>query len=235
MRGALIAGIAMAAAVVGVTALPAAPAEKAAAVQDWTKVVAVTAEGGFRIGNPAAPRKLIEYGSFTCDHCAHFAEEGTPRLLDQYVKSGKLSFEYRSYVRDPADVAAALLARCAGAPGYFAVSRLYYSGQQEWFGRLQALPAERIAEINALPPAQRFAALASAAGLDAMAAKAGVPAAKAKQCLADRAALDKLAAMNKVANEQHQLEGTPTFILDGKTTQAHNWAALQPLLGPPGG
>ncbi|MFD2578185.1 hypothetical protein ACFSTD_05280 [Novosphingobium colocasiae] len=39
----------------------AAPAGKA-----WADMVEVTADGGYRLGNPEAPIKLIEYGSLSC-------------------------------------------------------------------------------------------------------------------------------------------------------------------------
>ena len=58
---------------------------------DWTETVAATPEGGFRMGNPEAPVKLVEYASITCPHCAEFAEQGTSALRDQYVKSGRVS------------------------------------------------------------------------------------------------------------------------------------------------
>ena len=42
---------------------------------DWTQTVAAT-ERGFRMGNPNAPVKLVEYASITCPHCAEFSAEG---------------------------------------------------------------------------------------------------------------------------------------------------------------
>ena len=39
----------------------------------WTDVVKATPEGGMVMGNPAAPIKLVEYGSLSCPHCAKFA------------------------------------------------------------------------------------------------------------------------------------------------------------------
>ncbi|HEX3677730.1 MAG TPA: thioredoxin domain-containing protein, partial [Sphingomicrobium sp.] len=39
---------------------------------DWTGVVAPTQAGGFVMGTPKAKVKLVEYGSMTCPHCAHF-------------------------------------------------------------------------------------------------------------------------------------------------------------------
>src|SRR3546814_14306714 len=85
----------------GIAAVPAAQAE---AAKDWTKTVARTPEGGFRVGNPDAPVKLVEYGSLTCDHCAHFAEEATPKLLGQYVRSGRVSIEFPNLLRHPASL-----------------------------------------------------------------------------------------------------------------------------------
>jgi protein-disulfide isomerase len=43
----------------------------------------------------------------------------TPQLVDKYVKTGQVSFEFRHLVRDPADLAAALVARCGGPTPFF--------------------------------------------------------------------------------------------------------------------
>ncbi len=41
--------------------------------RDWTRTAAATPEGGYLIGNPAAATRIVEYASYTCPHCAHFA------------------------------------------------------------------------------------------------------------------------------------------------------------------
>ena len=56
-----------------VVAKVAAPAGK-----QWSTTVTKTAEGGYRMGNPDAPIKLVEYGSRSCPHCKRFAEESGP-------------------------------------------------------------------------------------------------------------------------------------------------------------
>ena len=106
------------------------PAPKAPARTDWTRVVAATPAGGFVLGNPKAKVKLVEFGSLTCPHCRAFDEEGVPTLLGKYVKSGQVSWEFRNYVRDAADVTAALIARCNGARGFFPLMRALYKDQQ---------------------------------------------------------------------------------------------------------
>ena len=72
-------------------------------------------KAGFVMGNPDAKLKLIEYGSLTCPHCREFDEKGVPALIDNYVKTGQVSWEFRNYVRDAFDLTAALVARCNGA------------------------------------------------------------------------------------------------------------------------
>ena len=121
---------------VGLAAPSAALGAAVAAQPDWTRVVAATPEGGFRVGNPDAPVKLVEYGSLTCIHCAHFARDGVPELLGTYVKSGRLSYEFRNFVRDPADLAGALLSRCAGADDFFALTGRYFADRDQWIGKI---------------------------------------------------------------------------------------------------
>jgi protein-disulfide isomerase len=229
--------LAAAIACAGAAGLPAAQTTKAApAARDWSRTVTVTPEGGYRMGNPNAPVKLIEYGSLTCGHCATFAREGVPQLVSRYVKPGRVSFEFRNYIRDPADMAAALLSRCTTPARYFALTERYFATQPQWLGKLQAMTDAEAAAIDRLPEQQRFARFSALGGLDAIAANSGgVAPARARQCLADKAAVQRLAAMNKVANDKYNLRGTPTFVVNGRTAEgAYDWASLEPLLRPPG-
>src|SRR5438128_1991328 len=75
---------------------------------DWTQIVARTADGGYLMGNPNAPVKLVEYGSITCPHCAHFSETSGP-LRDTYVRSGQVSYEFRPLLIHPQDPAVFML------------------------------------------------------------------------------------------------------------------------------
>lgn len=208
----------------------AAPPAKAAAARDWTKAVVATPEGGFRMGNPNAPMKLIEFASLTCPHCAQFAAEGMPQLLSKYVKSGRVSFEFRNFVRNPYDLAGSLLGQCAGPTNFFPLTHQIFATQPQWMAKVKP----HVQAIGALPESERVPRIAAVTGLDAMAAKAGVPAARAKQCLNDVNAIGKLLQIRQTAVGTYKLEGTPTFILNGKNSGAADWASLQPHLGPPG-
>src|SRR5688500_3726148 len=67
---------------------------------DWSQVYNFTEAGGMLMGNPDAKIRLIEYGSLTCPHCAEFEEKGGLQLVEKYVKSGQVAWEFRNYVRD---------------------------------------------------------------------------------------------------------------------------------------
>src|SRR3954454_18566702 len=97
----------------------------------WADVVNATADG-FMMGNPNAKVKLVEFGSLTCPHCKAFDDEGVPTLIDKYVKSGQVSWEFRNYVRDPFDLAGSQIARCNGAKTFFPLMRGIYKDQASW-------------------------------------------------------------------------------------------------------
>jgi protein-disulfide isomerase len=211
-------------------ASPSAASAAGGATTDWTAQVVATADGGFRMGNPDAPVKLIEYGSLTCPHCADFSENGVPLLKSSYVATGKVSYEFRNFIRDGFDLTAALLARCGGAEPFFKLTEQLYAAQPDWIGKIQALPAAEQQRIQSLPPDQQGPAVAQAAGLDAFMKQRGFGWEKARACILDKQAQDKLLAMRQTAVSQFNLEGTPTFIVNGKAIEGPNWQALEPAL-----
>lgn len=206
------------------------PARKAAAPapRDWTRTVAATPEGGFRVGNPAAPVKLVEYGSLTCPHCAEFSAESKGKLPN-YVRSGRVSFEFRPLILNAVDVSASLLARCAGPRGFFPFVERVYATQPAWTGKVIA----QSASFSTLPDAQKFARVAELGGLNGLAAQVGLPPARAKACLADQTGVDRLVAIYKAA-DAIGVARTPTFLINGKVASAADWASLEPLLKPGG-
>jgi len=183
---------------------------------DWSTVVNQTPAGGFLMGNPQAKVQLIEYGSMTCPHCREFDETGVGPLIEQYVKTGKVGYEFRNYVRDPFDLAASLIARCNGAKSFFPLERALYADQPNWIAKLQAVPQAQLEALQSMPPNQQFLEVAKLAGFQDWAAARGVPQAKTAQCLADQKAIDQLVQMTSDATTQFpEFQGTPTFIING--------------------
>ncbi len=212
-------------------ALAAVPAAAGTAQStDWRSTVVATADGGMAIGNPKARVTLVEYGSMTCPHCRDFARDGVPPLLAHHVKSGKVRFEFRNFVLNPYDLAASLVARCAGPKRFFAATERIYAEQSKWIARVQAAPAARHEAVKALPAQKQLAAMADIAGLKALGVASGIPAARIDQCLADKGAAERLMAFVRKAGAEQGVKGTPTFFVNGKKVEAHNWATLEPLI-----
>ena len=198
---------------------------------EWTQVVSQTPEGGMMMGNPNAPVKLVEYASLTCPACARFAEQGEPKLIDKYVKSGQVSFELRNFVRDGADLAATLVARCNGPAAFFKLSDQLFATQQQWFGQVQQLPPEEQQAILSQPAPQQALALAQRAGLDQFARVRGIPAAKAQACLTDEAEIKRLVAMKEEGVREYNVPGTPAFVINGRLVdEANQWEGLEPVI-----
>ena len=189
---------------------------------DWTTVVSQTAEGGFLMGDPNAKVKIVEYGSLTCPHCAEFDETGAKPLIENYVKSGKVSYEFRNFVRDPFDVAASLVARCGGPASFFGLTRGFYADQRDWVGKIQAADQTKMQNIQNLPPNQQFVELAKVAGFQDWAAMRGLPAEKTNACLANQAEVDRLVQMQNDAVSAYDIPGTPGFLLNGELVKMDN-------------
>lgn len=228
MRLRLALAVAAAALAAAPVQLPAAPAKKAAAQKDWTRTVVATPEGGFRMGNPNAKVKLVEFGSLTCPHCAHFAQSGYGPLKAE-VRSGKVSFEYRSFVLNGIDLTATLLARCGGQAGFFPVLEKMFATQSQWMNRISGLPQAQKDAVMALPADQRLGRVAELGGLMQIAQQQGVAPQKAKQCLADQAEHERLEQMHG-ATLALGVKGTPTFLVNGAMIHAHDWSELEPLI-----
>ncbi|HEY0326667.1 MAG TPA: thioredoxin domain-containing protein, partial [Allosphingosinicella sp.] len=179
-------------------AAPAAAQAPAVANVDWSQRVATTPEGGFRMGNPDAPVKLVEFLSLTCSHCADFSAEAMPSLI-QHVRSGRVSVEYRNYVLNHYDLAAAVLSRCAAPGEYFALNTDLFAQQSVWAGRAEALTAAQRAEVEVRPTPQSVARTADLIGLKQIAAAHGITAAEADRCLASADGLSQVMAMRDAA------------------------------------
>ena len=198
---------------------------------NWTDVVNATS-AGFMMGNPNAKVKLVEIGALTCPHCREFDEKGVPKLVEQYVKPGNVSWEFRTYLLNGFDVPAALIARCNGASTFFPLARALYKDQPVWIGKVQATPQAQIEQVQNLPVNQQFVAMAKIAGLQDWAAARGVPQAKSNQCLSDENKINQLVQISSDVTAQYpDFQGTPSFVINGTMLKdTATWEKLEPQL-----
>lgn len=214
-----------------VAAAPVKAVAKTAVKRDWVATVVATPEGGFRMGNPEARVKLIEYGSLTCPHCAQFHADSMAALKAKYIASGDVSFEFRNFVLNGPDSAASVLARCSAARGFFPMIAAFFDGQPTWTKPFTSISAADSTRLAAMPSEQQTAGLARIGKLDAFVVPRWMTQAQFDACLADKAGLDKLLELRKGAVETWKLRGTPSFIINGKVVEdALDWTALEPQL-----
>lgn len=220
--------LALAAAMAGAT--PSLAQDKPAdtqAMTDWSADRRVTDEGGYAMGWAEAPVHLVEYVSLTCPHCARFKAASYEPLVRDYVARGRVHYEIRNYVRDPADLTGALLARCGGTDSFFAMTRAFLAEQDVWVGALQARSNE---ELNQVMIDQGLDGIATLSGMAEIAERFGMDAATRQRCVGGQPHVDRLVNMTRVANSEHGVRGTPSFLVNETLVAAHDWASLQPLL-----
>jgi protein-disulfide isomerase len=205
------------------------PAAKAVPGRDWAQTVVSTPAGGFRMGNPNAKLKLVEYGSLACPHCREFEATGYKPLVQRYVRTGRASYEFRNLLLNAPDIAVSLLAHCAGPAQFFPMAQAVYASQPQWFDRVEKISAEQQAELDKMPDPQRIARLGELAGFPQIAARFGITPVRARQCLTDQKGLERLLNGTKAA-EDAGVAHTPTFFINGKMTDALTWEQLEPLL-----
>lgn len=198
----------------------------------WADVVNATSVS-YVMGNPNAKVKLVEIGSLSCPHCKKFDDEGVPVLIDKYVKSGQVSWEFRPYViHGPIDIAADLIVRCNGLKGFFPLVQALYKDQSVWMAKVVSTPQDKLNQLQNLPTNQMFVGMASLLGLQDWAAARGVPQAKSNQCLSDHKMIDhEVQVTSDVNNQFPEFEGTPSFVINGNLLKATaSWDKLKPQL-----
>lgn len=198
----------------------------ASGVRDWTQNVTRLPSGAYLLGNPAAKVKLVEYASYTCPHCAAFAGESGPVLHDRWIRQGSVSLELRHVIRDTADLAAAVVARCTG-PRFFATSYQIFARQPQWLDRAINFQQTNASRINLYPPLARLRAIADGSGLSDIGRAAGLTDQRLDACFADQAGIDRVVAATAEAKD---IDYTPTFFLDGRKYDGVNWEKLEPLM-----
>ena len=197
------------------------------AARDWSKVVTLSPDGSYVMGNPAAKVKIIEFGSYTCPHCAHFAAEVVPQLIAKYVTTGRATYDFRNAVQDRYDLVAAVLTRCTGTSGFFPASAAVYAAQQDWIQQAMGYERAHEDEIDKLSGPDKGVAIARAAGLDSLFSARGLAADRQRACLADPQQLSAIVAMSKDATETRAIPGTPAVYLNGALVdEAAEWPKL---------
>jgi protein-disulfide isomerase len=198
-----------AAAALALALTPAIAAPAPSGTVDMAKVMQPGPLKELELGDPKGVT-IIEYGSLTCSHCATFATEVLPAFQKAYVDAGKVHFIFREFARNPLDVAAFVLARCEGDDKALATIDLLFAEQDKW--AFVANPLDAL--IAALRPT-------------------GMSRDQAMTCLKDQSKADAMTKILNAAEADVKVQGTPTFVIDGKVYDGElSLADLDAILKP---
>lgn len=198
---------------------------------NWTEQVTRTEEGGWLVGNPDAPIKLVEYGSLTCPACAMFSTEGSAQLHSEYIESGRVSFELRSLVRGLPDLILTRLLDCSPESAAVPLADQVWAELIATQGPFDASDQAALQAADQLPPEQRLIGIAQASGLTDWFAARGISRDQAQACLTDIPAIEALGTQLNDQATEDDVNATPTFFLNGQRVDGTSWnnveAALQ--------
>ncbi len=153
------------------------------------------AEVGERsIGDAEAPVTIIEYSSLTCPHCASFHNEILPDLKERYIETGKVRMVFRDFPLNEPAVEAAVLAHCAGPERYVGFLDVLFQTQESWASAGDTRAAlKQLGKLGGLGDSQ----------MDA--------------CFDDESMVDGVLQSRLVGQNEHQVQSTPSFVIDGQT------------------
>jgi protein-disulfide isomerase len=174
------------------------------------------------MGDPKAKVTLVEYASVACPICAQFNNTVFPAFKRKYIDTGKVHYVSREALTGNPTLAATgfLMARCAGKDKYFQVTDAIYRAQDEIYE----------------PGTESIRPVVGRDILLRIAQSAGLSEAQFSKCVSDEKALKALAERSEKFGRQDDVQGTPTFILNGKKLSGSAMsleeldAAIQPLL-----
>ncbi len=161
---------------------------------DIRAMLAGVPQSGQALGNPKAPVTLVEFADLQCPFCKEFADNVTPRLIQDYVRTNKLRMEFEPLTFiGPDSERAARYALAAGE-------------QNKLWNFVELFYRNQGTENTGYADDDFIAKIGAAAGVNAAQADA------AKGSAATTAALAKANALA----QRNQVNSTPSFLI-GRT------------------
>ncbi len=149
-------------------------------------------------GPADAPVKIVEYSDFGCTYCRQFALNQGKLLREEYEKTGKVRFDYKSFIIEgPSTREAANAAYCAADQGRF------WDYAEVLFNRSGTGPVESVF---------------SRAALKGYAAQIGLDAAQFGRCVDSGQHIPEVQAQHAEA-ARLGVQATPTFFINGQIVQ----------------
>ena len=145
-------------------------------------------------GNIDAKVSIIVYESLTCGHCADFHKEVYPKLKKDFIDTGLVKIEFRSFPLNLAALNASKIAHCKN-DGKTDILHFLYENQKKW------VRGKTIEDIN---KHLKNLVLEYESGLDF------------EGCLVNKNIEDHVLNDRINAVKKFKIDSTPTLIINGK-------------------
>jgi protein-disulfide isomerase len=162
------------------------------------------------LGAPDAPITLIEYGSYTCSHCANFHKTVFVPLKADYIDTGKVRFIHREVYFDRFGLLAAMVANCGGDERYYALSGAIYDAQADWIGD----GAEATISTN----------------LRKLGLRVGLSQDALDACMTDNDRAQRMVATFQANASADNVSATPTLFINGEKYANMSYSALKAII-----
>jgi protein-disulfide isomerase len=145
------------------------------------------------LGDEAAPVLIVEYSSLTCPHCAAFHKETLPKIIMEYIDTGKARLIFRDFPFGPRAKFASMIARCVDPERYYGFLTVLFRDQEQWAGSAQfETDLRRLSRL------------------------AGLSEADFNACWKNQALLEGIERKAAEAGKEYGIESTPSFVINGE-------------------
>ena len=146
-----------------------------------------------KMGLESANIEIIEFASLTCGHCAKFHNEVFPKIKEEFIDTGKVSFIYKDFPLDKFALKASVIARCSGEKKFFSFLKVLYSKQKDW--------------TRTDDPFRSLLKIAKLGGLKND---------EIKVCVGNKSIEDGILKQRLNASKKFDIKATPTLYINGK-------------------
>ena len=148
------------------------------------------------IGSYDAIVKIKIFSSLTCPHCANFHIKVVPKIIKEYVESGKVQLIFIDFPLDLAAFNASKLLHCIDQKKQISFLDIVYDTQSNWAN------GSNIEDINN--------------NLKKIAKNLGISPEQFDKCLIDEDISDKILNNRIEANQKYSISSTPTIVINEK-------------------
>ena len=148
------------------------------------------------IGSYDAIVKIKIFSSLTCPHCANFHIKIVPKIIKEYVESGKVQLIFIDFPLDLAAFNASKLLHCIDQKKQISFLDIVYDTQSNWTN------GSNIEDINN--------------NLKKIAKNLGISSEQFDKCLIDEDISDKILNNRIEANQKYSINSTPTIVINEK-------------------